>query len=353
MNPGLVSVYSWAVWLVTSAMVFAGDPVVFLDKTLAGPDFQVQGEYLGLVGNSHPIAAQVISMGTGEFDGVLYSGGLPGNGWDGRSRYAFTGKTTNGVTRFKGAHGERLAFDNPNFHGQLTGDSLQGRALMFLNQVADPSFTMTKIERTSPTLGAEPPAGGKVLFDGRDVDAWLDGAIVRDKLLGPGATSKQMFGSHFVHLEFRCPFMPTARGMGRGNSGVYLQSTWEVQVLDSFGWNRDNRKFERLSAFGRCGGIAEMTAPDVNASYPPLSWQTYDIEFTAARMGPGDKIVNPATITVHHNGIRIHRHVILPPAPPEEQRPPPRGATRGLGRLYLQDHGNPVHYRNVWVVERR
>ncbi len=330
----------------------AAEQAVYLDPARAGPDFRVQGEYVGLVGNLHPIAAQVISIGDGQFDGVLYSGGLPGAGWDGVSRYAFRGKTEQGTTRFHGVHGEQLAFENPLFSAVHDNGTIEGTARMFLNRVADASFVLHKKQRSSPSLGAPAPPGATVLFDGSNTTAWQVGTIVEEKLLDRGATSKQAFGSHFLHLEFRCPFMPTARGMRRGNSGVYLQSTWELQILDSFGWNRDNRKFERLSALGRCGGLAEMTAPEINAAFPPLSWQTYDIEFRAARYGTAGQILHPAMITAYLNGIRIHNQVVLPAAPPEEQRPPPRHSPRGVGRLHLQDHGNPVHFRNIWIIER-
>ena len=163
--------------------------------------------------------------------------------------------------------------------------------------------------------------------------------ISEDKLLIPRADSIQRFGSHKLHIEFFLPFKPKAKGQGRGNSGCYLQGRYEVQVLDSFGLEGRNNE---------CGGIYSIKAPDLNMCYPPLSWQTYDIEFTAAKFKDGKK-VEDARITVLHNGVKIHDNVKLPKrttASPLPESPEP-------GYLHLQDHGNPVRYRNIWVLETK
>ncbi len=170
----------------------------------------------------------------------------------------------------------------------------------------------------------------------------------RWKLVGDGAmeigpragslVSKAVFGDHRLHLEFRTPFMPEARGQGRGNSGVYLQGRYEVQILDSYG-------LEGLD--NECGGIYRVARPRVNMCAPPLQWQTYDIEFRAPRFdAQGNKTAN-ARITVWHNGVMIHENVELP-------GPTGGGENANLdkpGPLLLQDHGNPVQFRNLWVLE--
>jgi hypothetical protein len=132
------------------------------------------------------------------------------------------------------------------------------------------------------------------------------------------------------------PYMPEARGQGRGNSGLYLQGRYEVQMLDSFGLEgKDNE----------CGGLYKIAAPKVNMCLPPLTWQTYDVDFAAAKFdSEGKKTVN-AMITVRHNGVVIHEDQELPDAthaaPNKEENKP--------GPVYLQNHGNPVRYRNIWV----
>ena len=323
----------------------------FTDPAEAGPDFQVQGEYSGNVGSDFPIGVQVIALGNHEFQGVVYTGGLPGAGWDESTVSHIGGKTQeDGRTVLHGIHGERLKFASSNFRGSIRDGAFTGEAHTFHGRADSVAFLLKKVLRESPTLGAKPPAGALVLFDGSGVGGWKDGRLVEDGLLDVGTTSKRRFGTVRIHLEFRCPFMPKAQGMKRGNSGVYVKREWEVQIVDSFGWHHENRKFERLSKFGRAGGIHEMVGPRINMSFPPLSWQTYDIEFTLARFDPAGKKISPATMTVRHNGVLIHDRVVLPPLPPESD---------GLkfkegepGPIYLQDHGNPVRYRNIWVVEK-
>jgi hypothetical protein len=131
--------------------------------------------------------------------------------------------------------------------------------------------------------------------------------------------------------------MPTARGQARGNSGVYAQGRYEVQVLDSFG-------LEGLD--NECGGIYSIDQPSVNACFPPLSWQTYDIDFTAAQYDDAGTKTKNGRITVRHNGIVIHDRIELKHGTPGFHEEGP-----GPDSLFLQDHGNPVVYRNIWVVE--
>jgi hypothetical protein len=161
--------------------------------------------------------------------------------------------------------------------------------------------------------------------------------LTEDKHLAVGCESRATFGDHTLHIEFRTPFMPHARGQGRGNSGVYIHSRYECQVLDSFGLEgKDNE----------CGGIYSISEPDVNMCLPPLAWQTYDIDFTAARYENGKKVKN-ARVTIKHNGVVIHEDLELSKGTPgkDPEGPEPAG-------VFLQDHGNPVVFRNVWVVER-
>ncbi|MHC4448342.1 MAG: 3-keto-disaccharide hydrolase, partial [Planctomycetota bacterium] len=156
-------------------------------------------------------------------------------------------------------------------------------------------------------------------------------------LVGGGdAITRREFLNFQLHLEFFCPEMPGQRGQARANSGVYLHGRYEVQVLESFG---------QPPAGNGCGAIYSIAAPLVNASRPAGSWQTYDIVFRAPRYDAVDALVELPRVTVLHNGVVIHNNVELP-------KPTPGGTDqtmRTMGPILLQDHGDPVRYRNIWV----
>ncbi len=294
-----------------------------LDPKEAGPDFAVQGEYVGVIGDKAKIGAQVIALGGGRFDAVIYTNGLPGAGWDGKTKVRLHGDTTDGVAHLKGK----------NFDGTIKDSHFAGTAE---NGV---QFELKKVERTSPTLGAAPPPGATVLFGGKHTDAWQVGKLMEGDLLGVPAITRQTYEDFLLHVEFRTPFMPTARGQGRGNSGVYLADQYEVQVLDSFGLE---------GADNECGGIYHASKPLVNMCFPPLSWQTYDIDFRVARFTPDGKTKKEnAVVTVRHNGVPIHYNLDLKAATPGGHR-----SDEHPGPIFLQDHGNPVRFRNIWIVPR-
>ena len=150
--------------------------------------------------------------------------------------------------------------------------------------------------------------------------------------------TKQKFdGSFKLHIEFRVPYMPDAKGQGRGNSGVYVQGRYEVQVLDSYGLESKNND---------CGAIYEVAAPRVNACKAPTIWQSYDIEFQSPKFENGKK-TEPTRMTVHHNGVKIHDNVKIPV---DNTRAGAGGDPSKPGPIMLQDHGNPVQFRNIWLV---
>lgn len=319
----------WLCLSAASASVSAADgaakpnpKTAFLDAESAGPDFAVQGEYVGTIGKATALGIQVIALGDGNFDGVMYAKGLPGEGWDGKTKVFLKGKTEGDVTRFTGR----------NFVGEVKNGEFTGTA------EDDVPFSASRIERRSPTLGAKPPAGAKVLFDGSNVDAWVNGKLEEGDLLGVGTKTKEKFQDFTLHLEFRTPFMPYARGQARGNSGMYLLDQYECQILDSFGLKGlDNE----------CGGFYKASAPAVNMCLPPLSWQTYDVEFTAARFNADGKKTANAVVTVRHNGVLIHDKLELTgPTPGGGQNDEKPGA------LFLQNHGDPVRFQNIWIVEK-
>ena len=303
-----------------AARLFAADPA-FTNAKDAGPDFAIQGEYLAERGDKK-IGAQVIALGDGKFDVVGYLGGLPGEGWKrGDETKRGTGELKDGVAEVKGDDWTATIKDGvfKVTHGEQT-------------------IEFKKVERQSPTLGAKPPAGAVVLFDGKSADAFENGKIIEENLLGASScVSKKTFGDHTLHIEFRTPFMPKSRGQARGNSGVYPQGRYEIQVLDSFGLEGKNNE---------CGGYYSIAEPAVNMCYPPLAWQTYDIEFTSAKWEGNKKVAN-ARMTVKHNGVVIHDNLDLKNGNPGYKGEGPEN----LG-LYLQNHGNPVAFRNIWVVEK-
>ncbi len=316
----LITLFSLFV-VVSTPVLRAADEVLVTDPALAGADYEVQGEYLGKLeidGESKRIGAQVIALGDSRFDLVVYQGGLPGDGWlKGNRKEKATGQTKDGVTTF--SNGEHHATIQ---NGVLTVDGIDGE--------------LKKIVRKSPTLGAKPPAGAIVLFDGSSAENFKNGRLTMKNLLAAACETKEKFGDHTLHLEFRTPFKPAARGQARGNSGVYIQNRYECQVLDSFGLEGKNNE---------CGGIYSIAEPLVNACFPPLTWQTYDIEFTAARYD-GEKKIKNARVTIRQNGIVIHNNLELTHGTPGKNKEGP-----GPDGLYLQGHGNPVVYRNIWVVK--
>jgi len=179
-----------------------------------------------------------------------------------------------------------------------------------------------------------------VIFDGSNLDKFepAEGHLTEDKCILSGVVTKPEYNDYHLHLEFRLSWMPEARGQGRSNSGVYLHDCYEIQVLDSFGL--EGRADE-------CGGIYGMKAPRVNMCLPPLTWQTYDIDFVAPKY-EGDKKIANAKITLRQNGVLIYDNLELPNATPGRlpEGPGPRG-------IYLQGHGCKVLYRNVWLQEKK
>jgi hypothetical protein len=292
----------------------------------AGPDFAFQGEYAGWIsipgrGNEY-VGLQVIALSDGKFDGVRYRGGLPGNGWDRTAQSRFSGKVEGGKLNLTGAKDKFL----------VTGD-----VAVAMNDAGRELGKLPRVERRSPTLGLAPPPGAIILFGGQSTDRLQGAKVTPDGLLQAGVLTKMPVGAFHLHLEFRTPFMPTARGQQRGNSGVYIQQRYEVQILDSFGLE---------GAENECGGLYRQTRPDVNMCLPPLTWQTYDIWFTPARFAADGKTKwADAMISVVHNGYPIHWHrdIAAKTGGGKAEGPEPLP-------INLQDHGNPVVYRNIWIV---
>ena len=204
--------------------------------------------------------------------------------------------------------------------------------------------------KVTPATDKKAPSDAIVLFDGKDLSKWQgkDGAAkweVKDNaftvVAGTGdIQTKQEFGDVQLHIEWRSPKEIKGEGQGRGNSGIFLQGMYELQVLDSY----ESKTYPN----GQAGSIYKQTIPLVNATKAPGEWQTYDVIYRAP-VFEGDKLVKPATITVLHNGILIQDHTEIKGT--TEYIGAPKIVPHGKGPIKLQDHGNPVSFRNIWVRE--
>ena len=240
--------------------------------------------------------------------------------------------------------------DMIDLQASIEGESFTGAII--INGTDIGTFELHKALRLSPALGAEPPEGAMVLFDGTNLDAWEPTKATADRTVKwkrvedavevvprtGSIVTKQKFTDFQLHVEFRSPFMPTAREQQRGNSGVYLQGRYEVQVLDTYGRERRDNY---------CGGIYQVAVPTVNMCAPPGQWQSYDITFRAPRFDDSGEKTENARLTVVHNGVTIHDDIELPQ--------PTGGAldtdVAQPGGIFLQDHSDRVQYRNIWLVE--
>ena len=298
------------------------------DPEKVDADYAFQGEYTGKIESDaiNKLGIQVIALGKGKFRAVTLMEGLPGDGWNG-DKHSIDGALKDG----------KIIFNADTIIGTLYDRKInvviEGQEVGILERVV----------RESPTLGENPPKDSVVLFDGKSADAWVKSrggkAIMSNGLLHEGVNSKRRFQDCHLHIEFRLPYAPVARGQKRGNSGLYLQGRYEVQMLDSFGLKGEQNE---------CGGVYGIAAPKLNMCYPPLQWQTYDVDFTAAKFDKAGKKTQNAKMTVRHNGIVIHENLELPKS--TTASPLKEGAESGF--IHLQNHGNAVRYRNIWVVEK-
>lgn len=314
-----------------AASATAQEKKATLSRDEVDEDFAFQGEYAGTLsrdGEEAKYGVQVIALGEGKFDAVGYPGGLPGAGWNGEDKVRGSGER----------NGAEVVIADPE--GNARAVIREGRMTIAID--GEEIGELQRSERKSSTLGAKPPEGAVVLFDGDEADLknFLPGARFENGNLRESFTTESKFGDYTLHLEFMLSYMPHARGQARSNSGVYQQGRYEVQVLDSFGLE---------GADNECGGIYKAAAPSVNMCLPPLQWQTYDIEFTAAKFDDSGKKTAPARMTVKHNGVTIHDDLEVPAGTP--------GGTQaegpGPGPIFVQNHGNPLYFRNIWVVPQK
>ena len=331
-------------------------------------DFIVQGEYLFDRNDGYKIGMHLIANGGGSFRVTAYQGGLPGDGWSrGGVRMQGTARVDGDriLFNFTEISGTNPAGETPPFpesmRRELVGNIIierpqgggqGGRAPQTAGQFFGANFAVrienienaravyVKQFRQSPTLGAEPPEGAIVIFDGTNLDWFRQGAQMNEQqrggntLFGGAATRAFEKRPYRMHIEFMLPLMPQARGQQRGNSGVYIDERYELQVLDSFGQEAKD---------DYCGGFYQLATPLLNMTFPPLTWQTYCIYFTPARWDGDAKIAN-ARVTVYHNGVLIHDDIELARHTPgrRDEGPEPLG-------LFLQRHTGTVQFRNIWL----
>lgn len=202
---------------------------------------------------------------------------------------------------------------------------------------------------TPGSQNSDAPSDAVVLFDGKDKSQWInaeswevkDGALICGKA---AIRSKAEFGDCQLHIEWSAPTPAKGNGQGRGNSGVFLMGRYELQVLDSF---------DNVTYFdGQAGSIYKQTPPMVNAMRRPGEWNTYDIFWTGPKFKEDGALETPAYITAVHNGVLILNHFQLLGDTPFN-RPPEYKAHPPKGPISLQDHGNPVSFRNIWIRETK
>jgi len=292
------------------------------------------------------LVAQVIPRGEGNYQINL----LPA--FDERG-------TAHAVVQAK-VEGDRLRFDQGGWTGELHGERFKGTGTRGGEQAA---FEMAKVTRLSPRLGEKPPKDATVLFDGTNFDHWeanrgdpaaitwqLAGGCARvwpplkEHAFGTAIRTKKAFPNFRLHLEFRLPLMAGDTGQTRANSGVIIEEFefYEVQILDSYGLAGDDHE---------CGSIYGKAAPKVHLCGPPLVWQSYDITYRGPRFDPSGNLVAKARITVDHNGKVIHEDLELPFSERAVTARRQRPDSRTPGRITLQHHGDPVEFRNIWIIE--
>ena len=275
------------------------------------PGFDLMGEY---VKDGEGVQ---VTPAEGKFYVSFFPGGLPGGGWD-------------------GSEIKHQWFDQNGTSDVLTG--------------------YQKVERSSKLKFPKPPAEAIVLFDGEKHDHWAFGKVKNSFLIAGAKTRRDDFKDLKLHFETRIVFKPELplAHPDRGNSGVFLAGAYEVQICDTFGvdfapdrWKKDR---VRKKPNTWCGGIYGLKKADVNVCLPPLAWQSFDINFTAARFD-ADRKISDARMTVFQNGALIHDDVALERGTGGgREGPRPEVA---LGPISFQNHHSPNEFRNIWVVERK
>lgn len=326
-------------------------PTTIASNASALQAYEVQGEYVGVTSAGDTLGAWVQARGNNSYYLTLLPGGLlrlPGRpgygGWNRTSRY--TGTATWNPATNDYAVTTAAGYNTTQITGAGTAKALVGTGPGGI------TFSLNRVVRSSPTLRMKPKAEwGTVLelFDSlraaenptTEFAKWIANNTAPQVRFGGylyrGVRTAVTHGAGFLHIEFMSPFQPTATGQNRGNSGVYLHSKYEAQVLDSYGLT---------GAANETGGIYNVTAPLTNAALPPMTLQTYDIYFTPRTSGANGAAAGAAVMTIYLNGVLVQDS--SPVAVTTEAGF--SGSQLSAGALFLQDHGNDVVFNNIWFI---
>ncbi len=348
------------------ALSFAG--AVFVAATCPAQDVpdRVQGNWLGewalSSGGGGKSLAQIVALGKGEYQAVFtaYDSGEQDSA---TFRFLIAGSTLDGKAVFDTTIdlGEKVGtFD---WKANVEKDLFAGTFSNKKNYIG--TLKLKRIEKKPDNVGMKPLPGSIVLFDGTNLDQWTKpegepaawdvkegvlSVLPRTGLEGTTGrhlVAKESFGSAQIHLEYRTPFLPEARGQERANSGVFLQGRYEIQIVDSFGQAREVNNFGELSDDDSAGAIYKYAAPTENVTLPPGEWQSLDITFLPPNLDAKGEVGKPAEITVVHNGTTIHDRVKVHK---RTQNSPVKDYASKAG-LILEDGGQAVQFRNIWMVK--
>ena len=335
------------------------------DAQSIGVELKLQGEYVGKISDK-AVGVQVVARGEKSFHALLLEGGLPGAGWDG-GRYS--------LLESRALSTGRAEFHSPTDMGLSALLDETGLLLKRGNN----EIRLSRVERKSPTLGQQPPAGAIVLFGGTtpNMDAFeerkdIEGLTVPTMFEGymlAGAVTKRRFRDYQLHVEFQTGWEPQNIPWRRADAGIYMLSRYEVAIGDSFGFDFDlsgatspNRaklldektppsKFPlaKSNIHPRvCGSVFTYPCNVPNSCLPPLVWQTLDIDFTAPRFDNSGKKTSKALISVKLNGHQtVDKLEVNGPTPHGF-----KGPETADGPIWFEAFGRRVLYRNIWVVER-
>ncbi len=336
------------------------------DAQAIGVELKLQGEYVGEDGDKS-VGAQVVARSDKAFHALVLEGGLPSDGWDG-GRYGVmeSGALSDGRAEFRSLTDEGVSADLDE-----SGLTLKRGGRQTL---------LKRIERKSPTLGQQPPAGAVVLFGGatpnmdafeerKDIEGMTAPTMFDGHMLA-GAVTKRRFKDYQLHVEFMTGWEPQNIPWRRADAGIYMLSRYEVAIGDSFGFDFDlsgatspqrgklldekttSSKFPAAKSTNAprvCGSVFTYPSKVPNSCLPPLVWQTLDIDFTAPRFDADGKKTSKAVLSVKLNGHQtVDKQEVNGPTPHGF-----KGPETADGPIWFEAFGRRVLYRNIWVVERQ